>query len=829
MKDFSKLLKSVLRLPFKHAPEPLSFKDTFNRFREVLDSNNRALELITDMGEKLGGDYLFDINYIKGSYSDLYSAISQSVQSFDALTGGRYAELRDVFSRIDNRIKSMIFDITSATGEITAFYEDITWDMSGEIGGKNANLSELKNYLKLNVPEAFAVTTHAFDELVKHNGLREKIEALSGKEVNGQALKEMHDMILNTEIPASVYNAIESAIGKIKTRCGQDCFIAVRSSATEEDGEFSFAGQFETILNVPLESVKVIEAYKKVVASLFSAKTAAYLRQLGYDIRNIINANWGLGITVVEGEADADLYLVKKGVIPVIIEEKTGAKELMTVNIKEGGTSKVKTPEAMRANHCLTREQALELAIQATRIERHFRKPQDIEWALDKNGKIFILQSRTLKISGNGQEVSETHRGVPRYATANKILMENKGTVVQRGVGAGKIFIPAYPDDLNHFPKGSVLVSKHDSSDFVRIMPFASAIITDVGTPTSHMASLCREFRVPTIVGTGDATLFLKQGQEITVYADDEANALIYSGIVRELLEYAGVDFGKMEDVYEYRRRRYILRYISPLNLIDPLLDNFTVGGCKTMHDILRFMHEKSVAELVDRARYGNAMLKKNAAVKLDLSIPSGIIAIDIGGGLDIPEGSEKAAFDQVTSIPLKAILKGMMHPGVWHSEAVALRVNDFLSSMMRMPDITADSSDYVGYNVAVASREYVNLSLKFGYHYNMIDSYCSDNTRNNHIYFRFVGGATDIVKRSRRIHLLSVILKEYGFNLTTKGDLIIARLSNISRDEIVELLDQSGRLIAFTRQLDALLHDDAAVERYANNFLKGRYELSNG
>jgi len=404
--------------------------------------------------------------------------------------------------------------------------------------------------------------------------------------------------------------------------------------------------------------------------------------------------------------------------------------------------------------------------------------------------------------------------------------MSNKGTVVQRGVGAGKIFIPAYPEDLNNFPKGSVLVSKHDSSDFVKVMPFASAIITDVGTPTSHMASLCREFRVPTIVGTGDATLFLKQGQEITVYSDDEGNALIYDGIVRELLESAGADFKKMEDVYEYRRRRYILRYISPLNLIDPLLDNFTVGGCKTMHDILRFIHERSVAELVDRARYGNAMLKKNAAVKLDLSIPSGIIAIDIGGGLEVPEGSEKASFDQITSIPLKAILKGMMHPGVWHSEAVALRVNDFLSSMMRMPDITSDSSDYVGYNVAVASKEYVNLSLKFGYHYNMVDSYCSEYTRNNHIYFRFVGGATDIVKRSRRIHLLSIVLKEYGFNLNTKGDLIIARLSNISRDEIVDLLDQSGRLIAFARQLDALLHDDTTVERYAKNFLAGSYEL---
>ena len=126
-----------------------------------------------------------------------------------------------------------------------------------------------------------------------------------------------------------------------------------------------------------------------------------------------------------------------------------------------------------------------------------------------------------------------------------------------KGVGAGKVFIPGRPDDLNRFTKGSVLVAKHDSSDFVKIMPFASAIITDVGTPTSHMASLCREFRVPTIVGAGDATSFLRHGQEITVYADTEGNAIIYSGIVRDLLEHAASDLRKMEDVYEYQEKIY--------------------------------------------------------------------------------------------------------------------------------------------------------------------------------------------------------------------------------------------------------------------------------
>jgi len=270
-----------------------------------------------------------------------------------------------------------------------------------------------------------------------------------------------------------------------------------------------------------------------------------------------------------------------------------------------------------------------------------------------------------------------------------------------------------------------------------------------------------------------------------------------------------------------------VLRYISPLNLVDPLMERFTPEGCKTMHDLLRFMHEKAVMELVDNALNG---LKGQAAMKLDLPIPAGIIVVDIGGGLDSTKNlqgvSDSVIFEQVVSIPLKAVLRGMMHPGVWHSGPVSLRVNDFLTSMTRLPDIVSGSDGYAVNNVAVVSHEYLNLSLRFGYHFNMIDCYCSETPRNNHIYFRFTGGATDMVKRSRRIELLAIILKEYGFNTKSKGDLIIGRIANMGQDDMEKILDGIGRLIAYTRQLDAALHDDSKVERYARNFLNGIYEI---
>ena len=113
-------------------------------------------------------------------------------------------------------------------------------------------------------------------------------------------------------------------------------------------------------------------------------------------------------------------------------------------------------------------------------------------------------------------------------------------------------------------------------------------------------------------------------------------------------------------------------------------MDNFTPEGCRTMHDILRFIHEKSVAELVNRARYGNDMLKKHAAVRLNVPVPLGIVVIDIGGGLTVEGKSDSASLDQIASVPLLEILRGMTYPGVWQSEITSLRVTDFMSSMMR-------------------------------------------------------------------------------------------------------------------------------------------------
>jgi pyruvate,water dikinase len=855
----------------------VTFKEMFARFRKVLENHNKAIEIIADMGDKLGGDYIFDITYIRNAYAGLYDTLTESLASFDVLTQNRYPQLKDVLGRIDKEIRLLVYKNGDSArlietkrnqsqlngrrpyfykGEFVLPYSALTWNMAHEAGGKNANLAELKNNVALDIPDAFAVTVNAYDEFMRHNKIDEMISAL--EEVKDMypkaALDKIYTSILNGNIPSVLESALDKAIEMFRARYGDKCYLAVRSSAEAEDREFSFAGQFETVLNVPLESRAVQEAYKRVIASLFSDKATAYHQQLGIAVGSvkmavgcvlmvdaavsgviystnpngdagtmIINSTWGLGTSVVEGHTDADFYLVRKGTEPAIISKRTGKKRSMIVGREGGGVTEIQSPAGMTWQSSLPAEQAMELAKQAMLIETYFRQPQDIEWAIDRDGKIFILQARPLRITAGDKEspkLSFSHEGTI-------VLMKAKGNVVKKGVGAGRVFIFKHADGLDKFSRGDVLVARNDSSDFIHVMPYASAIITDTGSLTSHMASLCREFRVPAFVNAGAATQVLKHGQEITVIVDDESMLTVYDGILREALEHERYSLAAMEDIYEYRKKRYVLRYISPLNLVDPLMERFTPEGCKTMHDILRFIHEKAVMELIDNAMNG---LKGQAAMKLDLPIPAGIIVVDIGGGLDNTmnraAGSDSVSFEHVVSIPLRAVLQGMMHPGAWHSEPVSLRVNDFLTSMMRLPDIAYGNDSNAVNNVAVVSREYLNLSLKFGYHFNMIDCYCSETARNNHIYFRFTGGATDMVKRSRRIEVISIILKEYGFNTKSKGDLIIGRIANMGRGDMEKILDSIGRLIAYTRQLDAVLHDDSKVERYARNFLEGIYEL---
>ncbi len=822
------------------------FGQLFRSFRELMDSNTRALEIITEMGEILGGDYLFDIQYVRRTLDELDARVASSLRHFDELSGEEHRELNEIYRGINGAVRQVLDGAAPETGELVLPLGKIDGSMAASVGGKMANLGEAKRSLPLLVPDGFVVTTRGFDAYVRHNrvfekaGLRKDWRSASPSWYDGLA-----EMMLHGELPAELHQALARALGKLRSRCGNGCMLAVRSSAGDEDGVHSFAGQFATVLGVPPDTDALEKAYRKVTASLFSGPAAAYQERFGYDPRAmkmavgfvvmvdavasgvlftadpaggrdvmVISSAWGLGTSVVDGKVDADQFVAGRD--GAVVEERIGSKAAMSAQRPGGGVRETETPGELRVEPSISRTQINELVRAGGLLEKHFRGPQDVEWAFDAEGRLFILQSRPLRVAAGAGAAS-----IRTDDSSSPFSFRSAGIVVQRGVAAGVVHVIKTDRDLETVPRGAVLAVKHDSPSLVRVMPRIAAIITDTGSLTSHMASLAREFRVPTLVNTGNATKLLPAGREVTVLLGEEVAVLM--GRDASALASGQEQAAQMDDLYEFRRKRYILRLVAPLNLVDPFRDDFSPRACRTVHDVLRFLHERAVARLIEAAGFG---ARSGGAVKLDLPIPAGITVIDIGGGLEALQG-EHAALGQITSVPFRAIAEGMVHPGAWRSEAVPLSMNNFLASMVHAPDLVAESDRQMGANVAVISGEYVNLNIKFGYHYTVIDSYVSDTPRSNHIYFRFAGGATDLNKRSRRLRLIERILTEHGFGITTRGDLLIGRLSGLGRQETVAVLDQVGRLLSFTRQMDALLQDDNAVERYAQYFFTGAYDIT--
>jgi len=638
----------------KRFAKKLPLGEIYKCFREVLESNNHALELITDMGQKLDGTYIFDINYIKTIYPELADNLRTSIERFIRLTRNSY-DIEPAFTHIDSLISEMVYGYGVAGDDSILFLDDIQWFRAREVGGKNYHLAELRNNLKLNIPATFVLTIRAYDEFLQYNGLEEIIHPIQNDGTCPPNAEIVQRSILEGSFPPHLENQLETILETMRSQHGNAATLAVRSSAEEEDDMFSFAGQFETILNVPLHKLEVVAACKKVYASLFTSNALAYQDRLGYDFGGlkmavgcvlqidpvasgviytvnpvsgnadeiIINATWGLGTSVVDGTIDVDNYLVRRTDPLQVSQSRVGGKESMTVldTTDSEGIREVPTPVDKRNLPCLSTAQVLELAEHASGIEKYFRTPQDIEWAMTADGSIFFLQSRPLKVS-SPQSETRPHRSSDQSqdtAAHPPFHFKKTGVVVQKGIAAGNVYVLHKLTELNSFPKGSILVAHSDSPQFIRVMPFVAAIITDTGSVTSHMASVCREFGIPTVVNMGNVTQILRHGGEITLEANEDGEVIVVNGFDNSILKSQQRHIRKMEELYEYRRQKYILRYIAPLNLVNPLADEFTPAKCRTMHDILRFIHEKSVQELINISNHG--LFGRPALLQLQIDV----------------------------------------------------------------------------------------------------------------------------------------------------------------------------------------------------------------
>ncbi|NNU81149.1 phosphoenolpyruvate synthase [Halovulum dunhuangense] len=457
------------------------------------------------------------------------------------------------------------------------WFEDLSRADVALVGGKNASLGEMVARLGpqgIDVPPGFATTADAYRAFLGANALDTTIAAhMDALETGSATLAEtgaaLRAVIAAGRFPASLERAILDAYGELGRRTGTDTPpVAVRSSATAEDlPDASFAGQQETFLNVRGPDA-LLDACRRCFASLFTDRAISYRAARGFahdqvalsvgvqlmvradlggsgvmfsiDTESgfpravLINAAWGLGENVVQGTVDPDEYEVFKpfldrpGVVP-ILEKRLGAKDrkLVYAGATGGATVNIPTPPEERARFVLSDDEILALARMACTIETHYGQPMDMEWARDgETGRLWIVQARPETVQ------SRADAGVIRsYSVRNAGPVLLTGLSVGAAAVAGRVCRIESARDIGRFVDGAILVTANTDPDWVPIMKRATAIVTDHGGRTSHAAIVSRELGLPAIVGTGNATALLSDGQEVTVSCAEGEEGTVHEGL----------------------------------------------------------------------------------------------------------------------------------------------------------------------------------------------------------------------------------------------------------------------------------------------------------
>jgi pyruvate, water dikinase len=443
------------------------------------------------------------------------------------------------------------------------------------VGGKNASLGEMIGSLAklgVQVPGGFATTAHAYREFLKQGGLDERIRAeLAALDVDDVARlaatgSRIRQWILATPFPPAFAQAVGAQLRRMSA--GADIAVAVRSSATAEDlPEASFAGQQESFLNVRGEAA-VLAAMQEVFASLFNDRAISYRVHQGFDhaavalsagvqhmVRSdlgaagvmftldtdsgfrevvFITASWGLGETVVQGAVNPDEFYLYKPALRAgkhaIVRRNLGGKALKMVYAPAGSTERVRTvevPPEQRRIFCLDDKDLVTLARQALLIEEHYGRPMDIEWARDgESGAIYILQARPETVH------SRAGRTIQRYALKGHSRILTTGRSIGRRIGSGAARVIRDASEMARVQSGDVLVADMTDPDWEPVMKRAAAIVTNRGGRTCHAAIIARELGIPAVVGCGDATQSIREGQDVTVSCAEGDTGQVYEGLL---------------------------------------------------------------------------------------------------------------------------------------------------------------------------------------------------------------------------------------------------------------------------------------------------------
>ena len=813
-------------------------RQTYEAFKRLLVFDGRCHDLMAEFEVLYHDGRREDFAAIRSRYDRFARAVSGMIDSLEKISPTEAGPLREYFVKFDFYVRFLLAPPEQFL--IPPFVVDLAEMPDARLAGNKAhNLARLRHELEAPVPAGFSITTTAFLALIEENDLRGPIdELLATIDIEqphslARISEQLVGMVRGAVIPGRIREQILDAYGRMEAQCGGPVRAAVRSSAISEDSEHSFAGQYHTVLGVGGD--EILDSYLEVVASKYTPEALLYRITLGLadeeapiavlvlamvdaaasgivytreavagrEERLAIHCVHGLGESLVGGAASPDIFLLDRQELRVR-DRRPGRREGPVPGREPAARQAKPRPSSL----AITDAQARELASWGMRIEALFKGPQDIEWAIDRRGNLYLLQARPLR----REEVTRQEEA-PAVATPDPLLAT--GVRAAGGVACGRVFL-LRDRDLREMPAGAVLVTRNTPPSLVRVMTRLAAVVAERGSSAGHFATVCREFGVPLIVDAARATGILRHGELVTVDAD---RVVVYPGRIEGLLRESP---GRMsgEELPYFRKLGAILSFITPLNLLDPRSPEFRPLSCRSLHDIVRYVHERAVQAMFaigDRSHGGSAR-------RLQTGLPLEVYLLDVGGGVR-DHGGGPVTLEQVCSVPFLALWRGLSHPDVdWKSHA-HFDWKSFDDVALAGGIATRKSGDYASY--AVISNDYLNLNMRFGYHFTLVDALCGDDARANYCQFRFAGGGGDYMGRSRRIDFLRLVLTRLGFEVDVRADLLDARVAAVECGELCHMLDMLGRLLGTTKLMDMVLREGVDIRACVEEFFAGRYTFS--
>jgi pyruvate,water dikinase len=851
------LLKKWSAPPLSEEDLRIEFKARYHNFRLLLNSNKRVLEAIARIEQALRDKHPFGMPFIRTNCTTIFVEVFRMIRNLEELAPGRYKGLHTKFDEIQHILNKILSHNKPVRNDKFVFpLSSINRDKADLVGAKMATLGEIKSRLNVAVPDGFAISSAAYQRYVEQSNLQEEIDrrfqTVAGNHIEklSQLSTEVQQLIVQTEIPDDIVHSIMESYLRLGEGKEGEIRVALRSSALGEDiAGRTFAGQYHSELNVGPENL--IQAYKKIIASKYSLEAITYrmnsgLRDDDFDIcvgctvmidaksggvtysRNPmdiqdnsihINAVWGLPKPVVDGSVACDHFVLSRQKPMSVISQEIQSKESRFKCFSQAGQCGTELLKEKRNKPSIDQRQAVLLAELAVMLEHYFGSPQNIEWAISSDGTIYVLQCSPMQQMEKAAEASSEKKS----RSKRENVRVQGGVVVSPGFASGTVFLIKGSKDMIEFPEGGILVTSQALPRWAPLLNRASALVTEQGGVSGHLATVARELGVPALFRVPDVMNILSNGEQITVDTDA---SIIYEGRVKAPPMDSAVKKDSIEESPVYNILKETSRYVVPLNLLDPDSHEFTPMNCRTLHDITRFIHEKSVLEMFNFGKEHGFL--ERASKQLFHQAPMKWRVLNLDDGFREVVDGKYVKIDLITSIPMLALWEGIV--AIPWEGPPPVDGKGFMSVMFQATTNRSLNSDQrspnANQNYFMISKNFCNFTTKLGIHFSTVETVVGDLSDENYISFQYKGGGADYNRRIKRLSFLRDILEENGFSVDIREDNLLARLENHEKDFMREKLKILGYLTIHTRQLDMIMSNSSKVIYYRSKIRKDIHDI---